>query len=329
MAYLYDYAVIGGDMRQVYLVEQLAHHTNRICHYALCAVPDTQHCPDTAYADAASCTSTLPGNHTASDTHTASDNHTASHSNTVYVTAAASLSEICSTSSCIIGPIPFTKKGTFLNQSVFSEDMPINQILSYLKPGQSLFAGCIPENFQAAALKMGIHVYDLMQNSSLAYFNSIATAEGAICEAITRSPINLHQSSCAVLGYGKCGRTISHYLKGMFCRTFVVARKEKDRALAALTADGTGTLTDFEKHIKDFDFIFNTIPATVVPFQLLSKMKPTVTIIDIASNPGGVDFQAAKKLGICARLCPGLPGKYAPSSSARAIKETIEQILKE
>ena len=79
----------------------------------------------------------------------------------------------------------------------------------------------------------------------------------------------------------------------------------------------------------DYDFIFNTIPALVLTAPLLKKMKPQVTIIDIASAPGGVDFAAASELNLCARLAPGLPGKYAPASSARAIKETIEIMLKE
>jgi dipicolinate synthase subunit A len=50
-----------------------------------------------------------------------------------------------------------------------------------------------------------------------------------------------------------------------------------------------------------------------------------VTIIDIASAPGGVDFSAAQKMGISAFLCSGLPGKYAPASSASAIQKIIEK----
>ena len=33
---LYDFTVVGGDMRQVYLAEELAHHQNHVCH--LCTV---------------------------------------------------------------------------------------------------------------------------------------------------------------------------------------------------------------------------------------------------------------------------------------------------
>ena len=294
MEYQYDYAVIGGDMRQVYLVEELAHHTNRICHYALCALPDQRRFSDTSF-----------------------------------VAAASSLAKICSISPCIIGPTPFSRNGTFLNQSAFDEALSINLLLSNLSPGQSLFAGCIPENFELEAMERGVHVFDLMSNPSLSRFNSIATAEGAICEAIKQSPLNLHQSSCAILGYGKCGSTLSYYLKGMFCNIYVASNQEDECAQASIIADRTGTLKDFETCIGDFDFIFNTIPSTVITSELLAGMKSTVTIIDIASAPGGVDFVAARKLGISALFCPGLPGRYAPSSSAGAIKKAIEKILKE
>lgn len=294
MKYQYDYAVIGGDMRQVYLVEKLAHHANRICHYALCALPDQRHFSDASF-----------------------------------VAAANSLAEICSASSCIICPIPFSKNGGFLNQSAFDEALPINLILSYMKSGQWFFAGCIPADFKSEAAERGVHVCDLMLNQSLSRFNSIATAEGAICEAIRQSPMNLHKSSCAILGYGKCGTTLSYDLKGMFCNIYVASNQEDERAQAAIISDRTGTLKDFETCVGDFDFIFNTIPSAVLPSRLLSRMKNTVTIIDIASAPGGVDFAAARRLGISAQLCPGLPGKYAPSSSAGAIKEIIENIVKE
>lgn len=290
----YDYAVIGGDMRQVYLAEELAHHANRICHYALCAAPDERRLSDASY-----------------------------------VTAADSLEEICTASPCVVCPIPLCKSRLYINQSAFEEPLYLSQLLAALKPGQFFFAGCIPADFKTAAEEKGVHVFDLMENQSLPFFNSISTAEGVICEAIQRSPLNLHRSRCAVLGYGKCGSTLAHYLKGMFCRVYVAAAPEEERAQAALIADQTGTLKDFENCAGEFDFVFNTIPAPVVTAETLDKMNRSVVILDIASAPGGIDFIAAKRFGIYAYHCPSLPGKYAPSSSGRVLKETIEKILHE
>lgn len=290
----YDYAIIGGDMRQVYLAQELAHSQNRIGHYALCATPDERHCQNDAI-----------------------------------LIKTDSLSKLCDNSSCIICPIPFTKNKVFLNQCRYDENFSINTLLSNLKAGQSFFAGCIPKGFKDAAMQKGVHVFDFMDELSLAYYNSIATAEGAICEAIRHSSINLHHSSCAVLGYGKCGHTIAHCLKGMFCHVSVFSIKKEERSQAFTFVDNTGNLKDFETSAGKFDFIFNTIPSQILTSQQLIKMKPSVIIIDIASAPGGVDYEAAKKLEICAILCPGLPGKYAPSSSAKVIKSIIEKIQKE
>lgn len=301
----YDYAVIGGDMRQVYLAEELAHSwdacpsdvysdihdkTKRICCYALCMPPDEHRLP-----------------------------------NTSSITAADSLEKACLASSCVICPIPLCKNQVYINQSALDEPLYLSRLLDALKCGQFFFAGCIPADFRTAAEEKGIHVFDLMENQSLAYFNSIATAEGAVCEAIQKSPLNLRHSRCAVLGYGRCGTTLTHYLKGMFCRISVFSNPEKERAQASIFADNSGTLNDFERCAGEFDFIFNTIPAPVISAGLLDKIQRHVTIIDIASAPGGIDYVSAEQFGLHAFHCLGLPGKYAPLSSAKALKETVEK----
>lgn len=282
----YDRAVIGGDMRQVYLAEELTQLKKQVCHYALCKEPREGHRTE-------------------------------------------SLFHACQATPVIICPIPFSKNGDDLNQSASAQALPIEQLLSHLSPGQTLFAGCIPKRFRGLAEEKGVRVHDLMENVQLALFNTLATAEGAICEAIKRSPVNLHHSACAVLGYGKCGRTLAAYLKGMFCSVHVYSDQPGECAQAALVADQTGDLEAFDVQVKAFDFVFNTIPAPVLGEETLRKMKQSVTIIDIASAPGGVDFAAAQEQGLDAVLCPGLPGKYAPFSSARAVREAIERILKE
>ena len=49
-------------------------------------------------------------------------------------------------------------------------------------------------------------------------------------------------------------------------------------------------------------------------------------LIDLASKPGGVDFSAAKELGIHAVQALSLPGKTAPRAAAEIIKNTIYNI---
>lgn len=287
----FDYAVIGGDMRQVYLAGELAHYQNRVTYYALMASPDKKRCTGS------SC-----------------------------VKASLSLEEACARSQCIICPIPFCKKaGTISGQG--GEDLSLDLLLSFLHCGHYLFGGNIPEDFCRAAKSKGVLVWDLLKEDRLTFYNTIATAEGAICEAISKSPCNLHKSHCAVLGFGRCGSTLAQYLKGMSCHVHIFSRDCLECAKAAITADTANNLLDLEEKAGSFDFIFNTIPAPVITGEILGKMKRSAAIIDIASAPGGVDYEAAVRLGIKALLCPGLPGKYAPMSTAGAVKTSIEAIL--
>ena len=52
-------------------------------------------------------------------------------------------------------------------------------------------------------------------------------------------------------------------------------------------------------------------------------------LIDIASNPGGIDRNIAKKKDLKLIWALSLPGKVAPVTSAEFIKETIYHVLKE
>lgn len=285
----YDYAVLGGDMRQVWLAEELAHHQNRICHYGLPSLPNETHCSDASV-----------------------------------VHAAGSLKEACLHSKCIACPIPFIKKDSGLMPSDPKHPFSSSAILELLHSGQTLFGGQIPEDFRKAAADRGVTVFDYLDDESLAVRNSIAAAEGAICEAITRSPYNLHKSSCAVLGFGRCGQTLVSYLKGMFCNVTVCTNDPKESARASIISDGCIPLKKLPDCAGNFDFIFNTIPARVLTSDILRRMKHTVLIIDIASAPGGVDFAAADRLGITAAHCLSLPGKYAPAASAHILREIID-----
>ena len=52
-------------------------------------------------------------------------------------------------------------------------------------------------------------------------------------------------------------------------------------------------------------------------------------IIDLASKPGGVDFDTAGKLGLKVVWALSLPGKIAPVTSGEIIACTVLNILKE
>ena len=81
--------------------------------------------------------------------------------------------------------------------------------------------------------------------------------------------------------------------------------------------------------MKEFDFIFNTIPSLVIDSECIDNMKNEAIIVDLASKPGGTDINYAKFKGIKTIWALSLPGKTAPVTAGRIIKETVENILNE
>ena len=270
-SFSYDFSVLGGDARQVFLAEMLAESGRSLCHYALASQPNN-------------CSSV--------------SEHVS------IVREAPSLEEACIHSGSVICPFPFTKNGADVSVENSIYRFSIQTLLHLLRPGQSLFAGGIPPSFKKEAAENNVAVFDYADDISLPVYNSISTAEGAICEAILHSPFNLHKSRCAVLGFGKCGHSIVYRLKGLSANVSV-----------------------FTDNAEDFRFIFNTVPAQFINEETLKNVDLSALIIDIASSPGGVDYDAAQRLGISALHCLGLPGKYAPASSARHLKQFIESKL--
>ena len=178
--------------------------------------------------------------------------------------------------------------------------------------------GVIPPSFKKTKPpKITSLFLDYADDISLPVYNSISTAEGAICEAILHSPFNLHKSRCAVLGFGKCGHSIVYRLKGLSANVSVFTDNAEESARASVIADKSFPLKSLSDHAGDFRFIFNTVPAQFINEETLKNVDLSALIIDIASSPGGVDYDAAQRLGISALHCLGLPGKYAPASSAR------------
>ena len=73
--------------------------------------------------------------------------------------------------------------------------------------------------------------------------------------------------------------------------------------------------------------VVNTVPAPVLTRVILKELPRDAYILDIASAPGGTDFECAREYGIRAELAPGLPGKYAPKESAYILERAMKRIL--
>lgn len=238
------------------------------------------------------------------------------------ISNADSLNEVIRKNNVFILPIPFTKNQKCIYSK--SDTINIDFLLSLIRPYSVIHGGCFTSDFKEKCSKNSILTYDFMDDATFELKNAIATAEGAIAEAVIKSPANLHLSNCLVLGYGKCGRAIASRLKAFNCNVTICVRRNEQMALAFEAGHHYMSLNALTKGIRQFDYIFNTIPSMVLTRNILCNAKSEVTIIDIASKPGGTDFDACRNMGLNAHLCLSIPGKYAPKASSKIIFECLQ-----
>ena len=224
------------------------------------------------------------------------------------------LEELLACSRIILGPVPFTRGEGVIPAS--GEGISIEEFLKLVGEGTFLYAGCLTELIIRQCEGRGVRCYDYMKNERVAIYNSIATAEGTILEMLANHPANIHGSHCLVTGYGRCARTLADKLQGLRAQVTVCARSERDREDARTHGYRAIPFIRLGDGIGEYEYIINTVPSLVMPKDVMARVSCDSLVIDIASVPGGVDFQAAKKAGIPVIHALGLPGKYAPKSSA-------------
>lgn len=237
-----------------------------------------------------------------------------------------SLEEVTSKSDIIVSSIPLTGDEVNINAPFGNKKINIDELIPYLK-GKTFIAGRIEDNLLN---KMkDINVIDLLKREELTVLNTISTAEGAIQIAMEESTKTIHGSKILVMGFGRVSKILSNMLKGIGAEVYCETTKTVNCSWIKAYGYNPILLDELDSSLGKFDIIINTIPHIILDKEKLSLVNKDCIIIDIASNPGGVDKHAARQLGIKLIWALSLPGKVAPLTSAEFIKETLENILKD
>lgn len=174
-----------------------------------------------------------------------------------------------------------------------------------------------------------LYLTKLMERDDIAIYNSIPTAEGAIMLAIKHTDITIHHANVFVYGFGRVGKTTAKTFSGLGANVTVVSRSETELSRAYEQGYETCSIKDSAKAIASCEILINTIPALVVDEAILERMSSNALIIDLASKPGGIDFNFAKKRGMQAIHALGMPGLVAPKTAGEILANTIEKLLEE
>jgi len=225
-------------------------------------------------------------------------------------------------------PMPVCINGR-LKLPLTDTELETQRLWPRLRFDQLLLGGMTGGLERQLMVDYGLTLLDYYAREETQIANAVPTVEGALQLAMEATDRTIHDSSCLVIGYGRIGRLLADRLLAMGAEVTVSARKYGD--LAWIQAWGchsvrTEALTE---ELGRFHLIFNTAPALVLDGPRLRKTREDCVILDLASPPGGTDLEEARRLSRQVIRAPGLPGKVAPRTAAKAIRDSVYHILEE
>lgn len=196
-----------------------------------------------------------------------------------------------------------------------------------LKSSVRVFTGITNSFLTDATEKANIQLLPLLNRDDVAIYNSIPTAEGTIMMAMEQTDYTLHSSRVTVVGFGRVGHTVANKFSALGAKVSVSARKIKD--LARINEMGLSPipLEKLHEHMNECDILINTVPAKVIDKKAIQQLPSHGLIIDLASKPGGTDFEYAEQRGIKAILAKSLPGVVAPKTAGKILADVIKQLI--
>ena len=280
-----SFSIIGGDLRTIKLAKMLANEGNKIYTYGLEKAEELK------------------------------DN-----SNIIFTEKISRA--IPKDVEVVIGPIPFTSNGININAPFGEKEISIREMIHYLE-GKILIAGSISPEIYDMANDEYIEIIDIMKREELAVLNTISTAEGAIEIAISNTNKIIHGSEVLILGFGRIGKVLARKMAGLSAKVTCAARKDEDLAWIRAYGHNETNINALGENLSQYDIILNTVPHLVLNKERLQYVKKDALLIDLASNPGGIDKKEAKELKLKLVWALALPGKVAPVTTAEFIKDTI------
>ncbi len=227
----------------------------------------------------------------------------------------------------VLLPFPYTKNQTHLDTPFASEPIALDDLA--IAPTTRVFCGRADLPLRARAESSGWHLEDFCAWDSFLTASAVATAEGAVYLSMQHRPITLSRHRAVVVGFGRIAKHLCHLLYAFGMQVCVCARKHHDRVKALSLGYDACDFCDLSKAVCDCDFLYNTVPARVIGAQVLEKISADALIMDLASAPGGVDFQEAKAQKKSYLWALALPSSYAPISAGESLGEAIFQVLEQ
>lgn len=228
---------------------------------------------------------------------------------------------------CIIMPLPCSTDGIFLNAPFCRKSIPIETLTTIATEDCTIFGGGISKDINEMFASRGLKVFDFTKREEFNVYNAIATSEGAIQITLEELPETISGQKVLILGFGRISKVLANTLKNMGALVTISARKYSDLAWAEVYGYNSLHISKLESSLPCYNIVYNTIPTMILDAYRLNLLNKDCLIIDLASRPGGVDFQYCNDKNLKVIWALSLPGKTSPVSAGRYIGIAVENIL--
>ena len=209
-------------------------------------------------------------------------------------------------------PIPgISANGALFAPAAPAPIAPDRSMLAGMSLRAHIILGWADANLKAHADALSIKLHEYEWDRSLMLQRTPAIIEGLIKIVIENTATTIHNANACVVGQGTIGAVLARYMVALGAHTHVAARNPEQRAAAYVAGATPHVLAELADLAPRLDLLFSTVPARVVGEDVLARLPKSALVVDLAAPPGGVDFEAAKRLGLKAIWGRGL-GSRAP-----------------
>lgn len=223
---------------------------------------------------------------------------------------------------CVVLPVPPLDEKGNINTPCSEKTLLPETVSSYLKKDGIVFTG--KNDPRLKEIFPECRIIDYMSREDLSLKNAVPTAEGAVQLALEELPVTLSGLPVLIVGMGRIGTSLAVILKGFGADITAAVRSAKGTGKARIIGIKSVCMKDIG---NNYSLVFNTAPELIFDRQTLQKFSNETLFIDLASRPGGFDFESAAELGKKVIWALGIPGKTAPVTAGEIVAETIAGIL--
>jgi dipicolinate synthase subunit A len=228
-------------------------------------------------------------------------------------------------------PIPgIAPDGALFAPSCPERIIPTEAMLAGMRSPAHIILGWTDKNLKGICERLNIGIHEYEWDDDLMLLRGPAIVEGLLKVIVENTDITIHRAKICLVGQGTIGSLVTHTLYALGARVHVVARNPVQRAQAHAAGAESYEFSQIAEAMRDCDILVSSVPAQVVTGEMLQNLPRHTLLVDLAAPPGGIDRDAASRLGLKFVWARGL-GSRAPVTVGRSqwsgIRRRIEALV--